>query len=257
MEIINYSEINEKKIDAIYIFNENGVRLLSCTSRTDLLDADLVIGFFTAIKNFGSEYIPGGKIKSLTMSGNRIFYNDYKNITFCIMSRDDLPVPVINYILDEISNKFLEFYGDILNNWNGNLNIFSDFKSYLLTFLERSLIEKILEEFGYNIYAEGVILYDNKNGKILYAKVPSQFSSKQKIALGGMLINFAKNFSNEFQGGNIQSILISAEKKWICVSKEIDFYIVVLFPKTKSIDINIIIKKTEETLINVLKILKF
>jgi len=246
----------EKKIDAIYIFNENVIRLLSCTTRDDLLDADLAIGFFTAIKSFGAEYIPGAEVKSLTMSGSKIFYNDVQSVTFCIQTSEDFPIPVINYILDKISNKFLELYGDILPNWKGNLEIFAPFRSYILSFLEKSLIEKILEDFGYKFYAEGIILFDNEKGEIIFAKVPSEFSAKNKIALGGMLVNFARNLSNEFQGGVVQTIIISAKKKWICVSKENQYYIIVIFPKTKEIDINLIIKNTEETLINVLKMLK-
>ncbi|NVM01610.1 MAG: hypothetical protein HWN67_04710 [Candidatus Helarchaeota archaeon] len=246
----------ESFIEAIYIFNNSGICLLSCSSNPNSVSENLAAGFFTAIKEFGKELIPGAGVESLVMSGHKLFYNDYENITFAIQSSIDLPNQIIYYILDEISDKFLIDYKDVIPAWKGNVTIFDDFKNYLLTFLEKPLIEKILDDFGYKLHAEGMIVFDKNQDKILFAKLPQQFASQRQKSMGGMLVNFAKNLSDEFKGGNVNSILISTENKWICVAKRENIYITVLFPKKRDIELTIIINKTEETLNHLLNLLQ-
>ncbi|MFW9878014.1 MAG: hypothetical protein ACFFG0_33450 [Candidatus Thorarchaeota archaeon] len=255
-ELYKNSKSHESTIESIYVFNDSGICLASCNIRDDSIDENLVSSFFTAIKHFGEELIPSSEIKTLVMRGYKLFYNNYKTITFCVQCSEDIPNQIIQYILDEISNKFIELYGSIIANFDGEISAFSDFNNYLIKYFERPLIEKILEDFGYNLSAEGLILFDANQDNILFAKVKKQFSSKRQISLGGMLINFAKNFSNEFEGGNVNSILISTENKWICVAKKEYIYITVLFSRIKNIELNIVIQKTEETLNNVLEMLK-
>ena len=246
--IVNY-------VESIYIYDNSGVCLTSCGLKPESLNENIVSGFFTAIKKFGQKLIPGTVVKSLIMSGHKLFYNNFEKITFCIQSYDDLPNQVIEYILNNVSNKFLELYQDYLPIRNGNITVFSDFNKYLLQFMEQPLIEGLLEDFGYKVLSEGVILFDEKKEKILFAKVPEEYSSRKQISMSGMLINFAKKLSYEYQGGDVNCILISSENRWICVSKRENIYIIVLFSKTKNIELNIIVEKTEEMLDNVLKML--
>jgi hypothetical protein len=256
------SDLMEKKkaivnyVESIYIYDNAGVCLTSCGMKPESLDENIVSGFFTAIKKFGQKLIPGTVIKSLIMSGHKLFYNNFEKITFCIQCYDDLPNQVIEYILNEISNNFLEMYQDQLSKRNGNITVFSNFKDYLLQFMERPLIESLLEDFGYKVLSEGVILFDENQEKILFARVPEEYSSRKQISMSGMLINFAKKLSNEYQGGDVNSIIISSENRWICVSKREYIYIIVLFSKTKDIELNIIVRRTEEILDNILKMLK-
>jgi len=246
----------ENYVESIYIYDNAGVCLTSCGVKPENLDENIVSGFFTAIKKFGQKLIPGTMIKCLIMSGHKLFYNNYENITFCIQCYDDLPNRVIEYILNEISNKFLEVYQEYLPIRNGNVTMFSDFNKYLSKFMESPLIESLLENFGYKVFSEGVILFDENEETILFTKVPSEYSSRKQISMGGMLINFAKKLSTEFKGGEVNSILISTENRWICVSKRKYIYIIVLFSKTKNIELNIIVEKTEEILDNILEMLK-
>ncbi|NVM16329.1 MAG: hypothetical protein HWN80_01330 [Candidatus Lokiarchaeota archaeon] len=246
----------ENYVESIYIYDNSGVCLTSCVMETDKLDENIVSGFFTAIKKFGEKLIPGTVVKSLIMSGHKLFYNSFEKITFCIQCYDDLPNQVIDYILNKISNKFLERYQDHLPVRNGNITVFSNFNNYLLQFMEQPLIEGLLEDFGYKILSEGVILFDEKKEKILFAKVPEEYSSRKQISMSGMLINFAKKLSYEYKGGDVNCILISSENRWICVSKRDYIYIIVLFSKTKNVELNIIVEKTEEILDNILKMLK-
>jgi hypothetical protein len=241
-------------IEAIYIFDDSGLCLVSSSLKSDETDDSLLTGFFNAIRHFGREEI-GCDIECLVMSGRKLFYNDRENITFAIQSSTEIPTPVVQYILNEISNQFLRSYGTVLPTWKGDLSAFADFELFLSSFLESSIIEKILDEFGYTFQAEGMILFDERQDAILFAKLPEEYSSRRQKSLGGMLINFAKTFSEEFKGGTVNSILISAEKKWICVAKREHVYITVLFPKTKDIELDIIVEKTEETLTQILNVL--
>lgn len=93
---------------------------------------------------------------------------------------------------------------------------------------------------------EGIIVFDEIQGKIVFSEVPPKFSSPRKISIGGMLINLVKKFSNEFEAGEVNSIVISSENKLISISKREHKYIMVLFPMTKVIEHNMIIEKTEE-----------
>ncbi|MFX1504106.1 MAG: hypothetical protein ACFFC1_23015 [Promethearchaeota archaeon] len=100
--------------------------------------------------------------------------------------------------------------------------------------------------------AEGVIIFDEIEGKVIFSEVPPKFSSPRQISIGGMLINLVKKFSNEFEAGELKSIVISSENKLISISKREHKYIIVLFPMIKVIEHNIILQKTEEIFNNVL-----
>ncbi|MBA7709220.1 hypothetical protein ES703_118133 [subsurface metagenome] len=103
-----------------------------------------------------------------------------------------------------------------------------------------------MEEFALKMQAEGIIVFDSLQEKIIFSEVPPQFSSPRQMAIGGMLINLINKFSNEFEAGEVNSIVISSEKKMISISKREHKYIIVLFPMTKVIEHNIILEKTEE-----------
>jgi len=255
-EVLDEKKNLQNYVESIYIYDNAGVCLTSCGIKPDKMDENIVSGFFTAIKKFGEKLIPGTVVKSLIMSGHKLFYNNFEKITFCIQCYDDLPNQVIDYILNNVSNKFLEVYQDHLPVRDGNITIFSDFNEYLLQFMEHPLIEGLLEEFGYKMQSEGIILFDENKEKILFAKVPEEYSSRKQISMSGMLINFAKKLSYEYQGGDVNCILISSENRWICISKRDYIYIIVLFSKTKNIELNIIVEKTEEILDDILKMLK-
>jgi hypothetical protein len=99
--------------------------------------------------------------------------------------------------------------------------------------------------------AEGIIVFDGIQEKIVFSEVPPKYSSPRQMSIGGMLINLVKKFSNEFEAGEVNSIVISSENKLISISKREHKYIIVLFPMTKVIEHNLIIEKTEELFNNV------
>ena len=94
--------------------------------------------------------------------------------------------------------------------------------------------------------AEGVIVFDEIQGKVVFSEVPPKYSSPRQISIGGMLINLVKKFSNEFEAGEVNSIVITSENKLISISKREHKYIMVLFPMTKVIEHKMILEKTEE-----------
>jgi len=99
--------------------------------------------------------------------------------------------------------------------------------------------------------AEGIIVFDGIQEKIVFSEVPPKYSSPRQMSIGGMLINLVKKFSNEFEAGEVNSIVISSENKLISISKREHKYIIVLFPMTKVIEHNLIIERTEEIFNNV------
>lgn len=94
--------------------------------------------------------------------------------------------------------------------------------------------------------AEGVIIFDSLQEKIIFSEVPPKYSSPRQMAIGGMLINMIKKFANQFEAGEVTSIVISSKNKLISISKREHKYIIVLFPMTKVIEHNLILEKTQE-----------
>ena len=113
-------------------------------------------------------------------------------------------------------------------------------------YLLLKLVKNLLEGFSNKMQAEGVIIFDALQEKVVFSEVPSKFSSPRQISIGGMLINLVKKFSKEFEAGEVNSIVISSENKLISISKREHKYIIVLFPMTKVIEHNTILQKTEE-----------
>ncbi|MHA1409492.1 MAG: hypothetical protein ACTSQY_04095 [Candidatus Odinarchaeia archaeon] len=239
-------------IEAIYIFNNNGLCLVSCNLNSNKIENDMATGFFSALDDFGKNAI-GGDIECIIMSGHKFFYSRYEKVTFVIQCCKDLPDQVAQHILNEIANNFLLTYREIYETWDGgDLSIFDDFKKYLRTYLENSLIEKILHTFGYKFHAEGIIVYDELKDEIIFSKLPKEYGSQYHKSMGGIAINFAKNLSEKFEAGIVNSVLIFADKKWICISKMKHLYITAIFPKINEVEVDLIIKKTEETLRDIL-----
>ncbi len=94
--------------------------------------------------------------------------------------------------------------------------------------------------------AEGVIVFDALQEKIVFSEVPPKYDSPRQMAVGGMLINMIKKFANQFEAGEVTSIVISSENKLISISKREYKYLIVLFPITKVIEHNLILEKTQE-----------
>ena len=94
--------------------------------------------------------------------------------------------------------------------------------------------------------AEGVIIFDSVQEKIIFSEVPPKYSSARQMSIGGMLINLVKKFAHEFEAGEVNNIVISSENKLISISKKDHKYIIVLFPMIKVIEHNVILEKTEE-----------
>lgn len=236
------------KIDAIYIFNSEGIRLVNVSSKKELLDADLVTGFFTAIKQFTSGLFPGNEVQSLTLHGYLVFFKTIKDITFCIQASSNTPKKIIEFIIFSIAEDFFNLYEDILKNWNYDVEIFNEFRIYLMQYLEKPIIDKILDELGYNTFAEEFILYDDENDKVIIRKLKNNEDNKSQICYIDLFINFVKDFSEKFEDEIINCILISTNKRYLCIAKKYSFYAIILFPKSKEIEWDIILKKTEKAM---------
>ncbi|MHA1284923.1 MAG: hypothetical protein ACTSQP_20665 [Promethearchaeota archaeon] len=57
-----------------------------------------------------------------------------------------------------------------------------------------------------------------------------------------------KDFSEKFEDEIINCILISTNKRYLCIAKKYSFYAIILFPKSKEIEWDIILKKTEKAM---------
>ncbi len=123
-------------ISEIWIIDPSGITLFNLSKEASV-DAILIGGFFSAIQNFISE-IGESELKSLVLGSSKIMiYHGDKDYLF--ISRSDLKSKekkIINY-LKLVESKFIELYGQLLINWNGDTTFFNNFGQ---------VIEKIFED---------------------------------------------------------------------------------------------------------------
>ncbi|HEY0088377.1 MAG TPA: hypothetical protein VGB37_06015 [Candidatus Lokiarchaeia archaeon] len=103
---------------------------------TKQLDEQIIGGFLFAIEKFG-EKIAQSELKSF----------EFKSIKFILIKEKDI-LFIANYakhvkdekIIDElkrVSNIFFKSYSNIIDNWNGDLNVFADFEEKIRDSLEK------------------------------------------------------------------------------------------------------------------------
>jgi hypothetical protein len=105
---------------------------------------DLVSGFLTALKDFSVEFSKGsGELKIIDM---QVFYLllVFKEGILCTAAADKNDDAKITYkALSNVIDKFIEKYGQIMENWSGDIRMFKEFESVIDNVLQNGHIAEV------------------------------------------------------------------------------------------------------------------
>ena len=129
----------------VYLIHQlTGICLIHRKYGTIEFNQDLVSGFLTALKDFSVEFSKGsGELKVIDM---QVFYlmlvfKEGVLITAAADKNDDSKIT--HKALSEIIDKFVEKFGNILDDWAGDVRIFRGFDEIIDTTLELGKISEI------------------------------------------------------------------------------------------------------------------
>ncbi len=116
-------------INAIYVLiADSGLCVVDRTYGKSLIDPNLISGFLSALINFGEEL----------SSGNKVHVIEFQNFDLCLSLKDHVIVAaavdklddnnIVMSTLTKINDEFNKLFADDLASWDGNLEIFDDFK---------------------------------------------------------------------------------------------------------------------------------
>jgi len=126
------------------ISNFTGICLIHRKYGTIEFNQDLVSGFLTALKDFSVEFSKGsGELKIIDM---QIFYLllVFKEGILCTAAADKNDDSKITHkILSDIIDKFLEKYGNLIEDWSGDVRLFKGFENVMDDMLKNGHIAEI------------------------------------------------------------------------------------------------------------------
>ena len=154
----------------LYIINRDGLCLLHQKFGTIEVDSDLVSGFFSAIQQFMQDILPSSvgvgnaqSIKSLDRGDFKLLIEHGRETDiFGVVISDKEDIDVRRKLI-EITNEFERTYKDNLLDFDGNVELFQEFKNFILSKFPSQLITpKHIPEIG----ADVKIIYQIINGEV-------------------------------------------------------------------------------------------
>ena len=129
----------------VYLIHQlTGICLIHRKYGSIEFNQDLVSGFLTALKDFSVEFSKGsGELKVIDM---QVFYlmlvfKEGVLITAAADKNDDSKIT--HKALTDVIDKFVERYGDKLDDWSGDIRVFQGFDELIDTTLQRGKIAEI------------------------------------------------------------------------------------------------------------------
>jgi len=126
------------------ISNYTGICLIHRRYGTIEFNQDLVSGFLTALKDFSVEFSKGsGELKIIDM---QIFYLllVFKEGILCTAAADkNDDAKITHKILSGIIDKFTERYGNLMENWSGDVRIFKGFENVMDVMLKDGHVAEV------------------------------------------------------------------------------------------------------------------
>lgn len=242
----------ENPIKNIIVTDTNGSCLVSTEGES--IDHYLIAGLMTAILKLGEEIVES-ELESITFKGQQIYYLQKEGCLTIVQVSRELPEAIALQILSEITESFLKKYGHLLKNWSGNLDLFSGFQEELKNYLNQPLLDSFMSSFWLKVKAEGVILYDIKEEKIIFSSLPEDLESRKNRAVGGMLFTFANKITEDFYGGAVEVIVLRGENKWIVNAVKGELSLLCVFNREESHNLTFITNITKNILESVVDFL--
>lgn len=157
----------ECAIEAIYVFDDSGICVISMHAPNHQKDSDLMTGFFSALKLFGQSQLDSD-IEHILFSGRKLYYKSHDHLTFVVQGSRGLEDPLAKHVLDTSAEKFLTDFGDLLPgcaDFACELPGIDDYTRYLMQFFDEEYLEGILESLQSSKVSVEVILFEGKMKK--------------------------------------------------------------------------------------------
>ncbi|MFX1389079.1 MAG: hypothetical protein ACFE9Z_03335 [Promethearchaeota archaeon] len=134
-----------KLLQDIWILEDSGIVLFHRVF-DEKVDATLFGGLLTALNSFAEEISTGG-LSNFELAGKKFYLLKNKNYLFIANSSNKHNFKKVKMELNSVMKKFFELYSDILlNSWNGDTSLFSNFEFKIKDSLE-GIIKKLEEAF--------------------------------------------------------------------------------------------------------------
>ena len=134
-----------KLIQDLWILEDSGIVLFHRVF-DEIIDANLFGGMMSALNSFAEEITKSG-LSNFEVSNKQFSLLKGGNYLFIANASKKRKLKKLNQELESIKNKFFETYQEeILNNWNGDTNLFDSFKQQIEESFE-GFIEKLEESF--------------------------------------------------------------------------------------------------------------
>ena len=115
-----------RMIEEIWIVHPSGITLFNLT-KGDKIDPVLFGGFFSALNSF-IQQLGEKKLKTIIMGDSKLtIFQGYKGILFISRSKKGIKNKLIISNLKFVEDMFKKEFQDIIDTWNGDTNIFSNF----------------------------------------------------------------------------------------------------------------------------------
>ncbi len=134
-----------KLIQDLWILEDSGIVLFHRVF-DEIIDANLFGGMMSALNSF-AEVLTKSGLSNFEVSNKQFSLLKDGNYLFIANASNKRKLKKLNQELELIKNKFFETYHEeLLNNWNGDTNLFDSFKQQIEESFE-GLIGKLEESF--------------------------------------------------------------------------------------------------------------
>ena len=123
-----------KVIQELWILTESGIVLYSRVYDKEIND-QLFGGFISALNMF-VESFKEGALSSLVLQNTRFTFIKREKLIFITNTPKNVKEKKIRQALEAISDRFLQEYGGILENWDSDISYFTNFESEIQDTLE-------------------------------------------------------------------------------------------------------------------------
>ena len=125
-------------INGIWIIKkENSICIFHKSFSEEKLDQDLFSGFLSGMYSFSEEVTKTGGLEIMELKDMRLLYGLFSDLIFIFAVTKDEDVDYLRKKIADISKEFIEKYGELLEDWKGDVSIFEPFERDLSLILEK------------------------------------------------------------------------------------------------------------------------
>jgi hypothetical protein len=179
--------------------NDSGLSLYEWNPPGKEQDGLLLSGFVTALDTF-AQHDRGEPIKKITLDPTTFIFSRGEGLVFTILTKDPEFEKVIMLIIEELREKFIEAYRDVIPNFRGGVAQFKPFDD---------VVHDVLESYGYFEYdrirtrfnsdasTRSILIFSNETGDPLYVKAKEYIDRKALSFQAPIITKSAKRLVNE------------------------------------------------------------